>query len=125
VELDQIGTRFLCRSRLIHNTSRMIQKPWRYPFVSFCRELEAPFGTSGPARPYQAHPHRRWRRASIIVKDDALVSWENSRILAERAAGAELVLLEPAEHWFSGEQPEQSREEISRFIHAHSVPESR
>ena len=57
-------------------------------------------------------------------KDDALVSWENSRIIAERIAGAELVLLEPAGHCFWLEQPKQSREAISRFIHAHPVSES-
>ncbi len=46
-------------------------------------------------------------------------------VLAERIAGAEFVLLEPAGHCFWLEQPEQSRAAISRFIHAHSVSESR
>src|SRR5262245_49698896 len=52
----------------------------------------------------------------ITGKDDALISWENSRILAERIPSAKLVLLEPAGHCFWMEQPEQSREAIVAFL---------
>ena len=52
----------------------------------------------------------------ITGKDDALISWENSRILAERIPGAKLVLLEPAGHVFWMEQPEKSREAILEFL---------
>jgi 3-oxoadipate enol-lactonase len=52
----------------------------------------------------------------ITGKDDALVSWENSRILAERIPGAKLVLLEPAGHCFWLEQPDQSSEAILQFL---------
>jgi len=55
----------------------------------------------------------------ITGKDDALISWENSQILAQRIAGAELVLLEPAGHCFWLEQPEQSLAALSRFLEAH------
>jgi pimeloyl-ACP methyl ester carboxylesterase len=54
----------------------------------------------------------------ITGKDDVLISWENSRILAERIPGAKLVLLEPAGHCFWMEQPEQSRETILAFLQA-------
>ena len=55
----------------------------------------------------------------ITGKDDALISWENSRILAERIKGAEQVILEPAGHCFWLEQPEQSRDAIARFLGRH------
>ena len=55
----------------------------------------------------------------ITGKDDALISWENSRILAERIKGAEQVILEPAGHCFWLEQPEQSRDAIAGFIGRH------
>ena len=58
----------------------------------------------------------------ITGKDDVLISWENSRILAERIPGAKLVLLEPAGHCFWIEQPEQSREAILAFFS--SIPQS-
>ncbi len=52
----------------------------------------------------------------LTGKNDALISWENSRILAERIPGAKLVLLEPAGHVFWLEQPEKSREAILGFL---------
>lgn len=52
----------------------------------------------------------------ITGKDDALISWENSRLLAEKIPNAQLVLLEPAGHCFWLEQPEQSRAAIERFL---------
>jgi pimeloyl-ACP methyl ester carboxylesterase len=58
----------------------------------------------------------------ITGKDDALISWENSRILAERIPGAKFVLLEPAGHVFWTEQPEQSRDALLAFLS--SIPQS-
>jgi 3-oxoadipate enol-lactonase len=55
----------------------------------------------------------------ITGKDDALISWENSRILSERIKGAEEVILEPAGHCFWLEQPEQSRTAIAGFLSRH------
>lgn len=55
----------------------------------------------------------------ITGKNDALISWENSRLLADRIPGARLVLLEPAGHCFWLEQPAQSREAIERFLADH------
>lgn len=52
----------------------------------------------------------------ITGKDDVLISWENSRILAERIPGAKLVILEPAGHVFWTEQAQKSQEEISSFL---------
>ena len=55
----------------------------------------------------------------ITGKDDALISWENSRLLAEKITGAEFVLLEPAGHCFWLEQPVKSRTAIERFLQSH------
>jgi len=55
----------------------------------------------------------------ITGKDDALISWENSRLLAERIKGAEQVILEPTGHCFWLEQPEASRDAIARFLGRH------
>jgi len=52
----------------------------------------------------------------ITGKDDVLISWENSRILAEYIPGAKLVLLEPAGHCFWMEQPEQSHDALMAFL---------
>jgi 3-oxoadipate enol-lactonase len=55
----------------------------------------------------------------ITGKDDALISWENSRLLAERIPAAKLVLLEPAGHCFWLERPEESYQAIANFLAAH------
>jgi 3-oxoadipate enol-lactonase len=52
----------------------------------------------------------------ITGKDDALISWENSRLLAERIPGARLEVLDPAGHCFWLERPEESRAAIVRFL---------
>jgi pimeloyl-ACP methyl ester carboxylesterase len=54
----------------------------------------------------------------ITGKDDALISWENSQILADRISGAKLVVLESAGHCFWLEQPQQASEAILRFLRA-------
>ncbi len=56
----------------------------------------------------------------ITGKDDALISWENSRLLADKIPNAELVLLGPAGHCFWIEQPEESYSAIRRFLETHS-----
>ncbi|HVN29384.1 MAG TPA: alpha/beta hydrolase, partial [Candidatus Binataceae bacterium] len=55
----------------------------------------------------------------ITGKDDALISWENSRILSEKIAGAQFVLLEPAGHCFWMEKPQESHDAIAKFIAGH------
>jgi pimeloyl-ACP methyl ester carboxylesterase len=55
----------------------------------------------------------------ITGKDDALISWENSRILTQRIEGAEEIILEPAGHCFWLEQPEKSNAAIAGFISRH------
>ncbi len=65
---------------------------------------------------YVRLPQVKCPTLAITGKDDALVPWENSRILAERIPGAKLVVLEPAGDCFWLEQPEQSGEAIRRFI---------
>ena len=73
-----------------------------------------------------AHAHDTYDRLAQIAcptlvitgKDDVLISWENSRILAEQIPGAKLVLLEPAGHIFWTEQVQKSQEEIMSFLRA-------
>ena len=55
----------------------------------------------------------------ITGKDDALIAWENSQLLAENIADAELVVLESAGHVFWVEQPERSREVLLTFLQKH------
>lgn len=55
----------------------------------------------------------------ITGRDDALIAAENSRLLAERIAGAQLEILEPAGHCFWLEQPARASETILRFLQSH------
>ena len=57
----------------------------------------------------------------LTGKQDALIAWENSTLLAERIPGAACVVLEPAGHVFWIEQPEQSRRAILDFLHHHTA----
>src|SRR5215469_975728 len=52
----------------------------------------------------------------ITGKEDALIPWENSRIIAQRIDGAQLTILEPAGHCFWLEQPEKSHDAIASFL---------
>lgn len=65
---------------------------------------------------YDRLPQIKCPTLVITGKDDALVPWENSRILAERIPGAKLALLEPAGHCFWLEQPEQSKATVLGFL---------
>ena len=55
----------------------------------------------------------------ITGKDDALIAWENSQLLADNIAESELVVLEPAGHVFWAEQRAQSRDAILGFLSKH------
>jgi 3-oxoadipate enol-lactonase len=57
----------------------------------------------------------------ITGKDDALVAWQNSQVLADRIPGARLVVLQPAGHCFWLEQPQQSRDAMLQFLDSLSV----
>ncbi len=52
----------------------------------------------------------------ITGRDDALIPWQNSRLIAERIPGAQLEVLDPAGHCFWLERPEDSRVAIARFL---------
>jgi 3-oxoadipate enol-lactonase len=52
----------------------------------------------------------------ITGKDDALVAWQNSELLAQRIPGARLVVLEPAGHCFWLEQPQKSFGAMVEFL---------
>ncbi|MGH7878457.1 MAG: alpha/beta fold hydrolase [Candidatus Binataceae bacterium] len=55
----------------------------------------------------------------ITGRDDALISSENSRLLAAQIPGAQLEILEPAGHCFWLEQPEHAAKTIGRFLDSH------
>jgi 3-oxoadipate enol-lactonase len=57
----------------------------------------------------------------ITGRDDALIAWQNSQILAECIKDAKQVILEPAGHCFWLEQPQRSREAIFQFLNAQST----
>jgi pimeloyl-ACP methyl ester carboxylesterase len=86
--------------------------------VGFARRLEAlqTFDT------YDRLPQIKCPTLVITGKDDALIPWENSRLIAGRIAGAQLRILEPAGHCFWLEQPEQSHEAIEHFLETIANP---
>ncbi len=51
----------------------------------------------------------------ITGKDDAIISWQNSKLIAERLPDVRLVLLEPAGHGFWIEQRERTLEALHSF----------
>jgi len=57
----------------------------------------------------------------ITGKDDALVAWQNSQLLADCIPGAKLAVLEPAGHCFWLEQPQQSFDAMNEFLDAVST----
>jgi len=83
--------------------------------------------TAFPHRMKAASEHNTYDRLGeikaptlvITGKDDALIAWENSRILSERIKGAEEVILEPAGHCFWMEKPQESHDAIAGFIGKH------
>ncbi|MCS6925720.1 MAG: alpha/beta hydrolase [Candidatus Binatia bacterium] len=88
---------------------------------------QRPLDPEALARRLQAaHAHDTYDRLPQIAcptlvitgKDDALISWENSRLLAERIPGATLVVLAPAGHVFWVEQAERAQSAILSFLSA-------
>lgn len=80
--------------------------------TAFARRMQAIVGHDAYDRLPQIHSPT----LVIAGKDDALISWENSRLIAERIEGAKLVILEPAGHCFWLEQPEQTQTAIAQFL---------
>jgi pimeloyl-ACP methyl ester carboxylesterase len=56
------------------------------------------------------------RTLVIHGESDQLIPPENAGLLAERIAGAEVVMLERASHIFTTDQPEKAHEAILRFL---------
>jgi 3-oxoadipate enol-lactonase len=69
---------------------------------------------------YDRLPEIRCPTLVITGRDDALIAWENSQILADRIPGAKLEILEPAGHCFWLEQPQQSTEAILQFLRSNT-----
>ena len=94
--------------------SVMIEQRKQRPIdpIGFARRMEAlqTFDT------YDRLPQIKCPTLVITGKDDALIPWENSRLIASRIAGAQLRILEPAGHCFWLEQPEASRQAIEHFL---------
>jgi len=80
--------------------------------VGFARRMEAlqTFDT------YDRLPQIKCPTLVITGKDDAVIPWENSRLIASRIAGAQLRILEPAGHCFWLEQPKQARDAIEHIL---------
>jgi len=100
--------------------SLMVEQRRQRPIdpVGFARRLEAlqTFDT------YDRLPQIKCPTLVITGKDDALIPWENSRLIAGRISGAQLRILEPAGHCFWLEQPEQSRAAIEQFLETVTKP---
>jgi pimeloyl-ACP methyl ester carboxylesterase len=61
-------------------------------------------------------------KASTLViagAADRLIPVENSRILASRIPGAELVIFEDMGHGFTGEAPEEANKAVLDFLRRH------
>ena len=103
------------------------QHPELIPALIAAREKQPLDSTGFAHRMQAAYTHNTFDRLSQITcptlvitgKDDALIAWQNSELLAEHIPGAELVVLEPAGHVFWVEQPEQSRDAIGTFLQQH------
>ena len=103
------------------------QHPELIPALIEARKKQ-PLDPVGFARRMQAaYAHNTFDRLSHITcptlvitgKDDALIAWKNSQLLADHIVDSELVLLEPAGHVFWVEQPAQSRDAIVTFLQKH------
>jgi pimeloyl-ACP methyl ester carboxylesterase len=73
---------------------------------------------------YAALPSIRCPTLVITGRQDKIVAWENSRILAERIPGARLRVLDPAGHLFWFERAEEAREAILTFLRELTVTRS-
>ena len=82
-------------------------------------ELDA--RTEGMAAFYMSEKIRVLRVPALVIAGsrDRLVPTENSRLLAERLPGAELVIVEGAGHHFYSERPGESASAILDFLSKH------
>ena len=103
------------------------QHPEIIPALIEARKKQPLDPTGFSHRMQAAYAHNTFDRLSQITcptlvitgKDDALIAWENSQLLAENIAESELVVLEPAGHVFWAEQPARSRDAILTFLQKH------
>lgn len=65
---------------------------------------------------YERLPAIRCPTLILTGREDKIVAWENSRLLAERIPGATLEILEPAGHLFWIEQAEATEEVVLSFL---------
>jgi pimeloyl-ACP methyl ester carboxylesterase len=80
--------------------------------VGFARRM----GAAQTHDVYDRLPQIKCPTLVITGKDDTLIPWENSRLIAQCIEGAQLSVLEPAGHCFWLEQPERSHAAIARFL---------
>ncbi len=92
----------------------LIESRKKHPLdpVGFARRMRAAYAHDACDRLSQiACP------TSVITgRDEALIAWENSQLLAEHIADSELVVLEPTGHAFWVDQPARSREAHPRIF---------
>ncbi len=103
------------------------QHPEIIPALIEARKKQPLASTGFAHRMRAAYAHNTFDRLSRITcptlvitgKDDALIAWQNSQLLADHIADSELVILEPAGHVFWVEQPARSRDAIVTFLQKH------
>jgi pimeloyl-ACP methyl ester carboxylesterase len=80
--------------------------------AAFARRMEAAFAHDT----FDRLPKIGCPTLVITGRDDAIIPWENSKLIAERLPDVRLVLLEPAGHGFWIEQKERTLEALFLFL---------
>ena len=88
--------------------------------VGFARRMEAAFSHDA----YDGLPEIKCPTLVIAGRNDAIVDWKNSEIIAARIPGAKLVILEQAGHGFWIEHTERTIKEIMTFLEEAGVVDS-
>jgi pimeloyl-ACP methyl ester carboxylesterase len=82
--------------------------------AAFRRRMEAAMAFDS----YDQLPEIACPTLVIAGKQDATIPSDNSKILAERIPGAQLIILDPAGHLFWEEQPEQVHAALTSLFHS-------
>ena len=80
--------------------------------VGYKRRIDAAFSHDA----YDRLPEIKCPTLVIAGRNDTIIDWKNSEIIAARIPGAKLVVIEQAGHGFWIEHPERTIEEIVNFL---------
>jgi pimeloyl-ACP methyl ester carboxylesterase len=106
---------FIARRRQQLIDRALAEAELRPPPDAFARQVQAAMSH----RTYDRLPQIRCPTLVISGSDDKIVPAENSRILADRIAGAELAMLPKAGHGYLVECAEESNAIVLDFLHRH------